>query len=183
MRKLKGNKTFFLTATIPQEIYDIISAFDIKKSLGPNSIPVYILKISNNFFSNKLTDIINLSFRTGIFPDLCKLAKVIPIFKEDNPLLCENYRPISLLPIFSKIFEKVIYKRMYDFIDKNQLIYERQFGFRAKHSTKHALISTTESIKSQIDKGNYVAGVFIDFQKLLIRYIMIFYVKTCTLWL
>ena len=54
---------------------------------------------------------------------------------------------------------------MYDFIDKNQLIYERQFGFRTKHSTNHALISTTESIKSQIDKGNYVAGVFIDFQK------------------
>ena len=64
MRKLKGNKTFFLTATTQHEIYDIISAFDIKKSLGPNSIPVYILKISNNFFSNKLTDII-LSFRTG----------------------------------------------------------------------------------------------------------------------
>ena len=90
MRKLKGNKTFCLTATTPQEIYDIISAFDIKKSLGPNSTPVYILKISNHFFSNKLTDIINLSFRTGIFPDLCKLTKVIPIFKKDNPLLCES---------------------------------------------------------------------------------------------
>ena len=129
-----------------------------------NSIPVYILKISNNFFSDKLTDIINLSFRTGIFPDLCKLAKVMPIFKKDNPLLCENYRPISLLPIFSKIFEKVIYKRMYDFIDKNQLIYERQFGFRTKHSTNHALIST-EAIKAEIDNGNYVGGVFIDLQK------------------
>ena len=91
MRKIKVNKTFFLTATTPQEVYDIISAFDMKKSLGPNSIPVNILKISNNFFSDKLTDIINLLFRTGIFPDLCKLAKVIPIFKKDNPLLCENY--------------------------------------------------------------------------------------------
>ena len=127
MRKIKANKTFFLTATTPQGIYDTISAFDIKKSLGPNSIPVYIRKSSNNFFSDKLTDIINLSFRTGIFPDLCKLAKVIPIFKKDNPLLCENHRLMSLLPIFSKIFEKVIYKRMYDFIDKNQLIYERLF--------------------------------------------------------
>ena len=80
MRKIKAKKTFFPTATTPQEIYDIISAFDIKKSLGP--IPVYILKISKNFFSDKLGDIINLSFRTGIFPDLCKLAKVIPIFKD-----------------------------------------------------------------------------------------------------
>ena len=65
----KVNKIFFLTATTPQEIYDILSAFDIKTSLRPNSIPVYTLKISN-----KLTDIIYLSFRTGIFPDLCKLA-------------------------------------------------------------------------------------------------------------
>ena len=162
MRKIKVFKTFFLTATTPHEIYDIISAFDIKKSLGPNSIPMYIQKISNNFFSDKLTDIINLSFRTGIFPDLCKLAKVIPIFKKDNSLLCENYRPISLLPIFSKIFEKVVYKRMYDFIDKNQLIYERQFGLRTKHPTNHALNSTTEAIKAEIDNGNYVGGVFID---------------------
>ena len=165
MRKIKVNKTFFLTPTTPKVIYDIISAFDIKKSLGPNSIPVFILNISINFLSDKLTDIINLSFRTGIFPDLCKLAKVIPIFKKDNPLLCENYRTISLLPIFSKIFEKVIYKRMYDFIDKNQLIYERQFGFRAKHSTSHVLISTTEAIKAEIDHGNYVGGVFIDLPK------------------
>ena len=83
------------------------------------------------FFSNQFTDIFNLSFRTGVFPDLCKLATVIPILKKDNPLLCENYHPIPLLPIFSKIFEKVLYKRMYDFIDKNQLIYEQQFEFRA----------------------------------------------------
>ena len=85
------SKIIFLTPATPREIYDIISAFDIKKSLGPNSIPVYILKISNNFFSNKLTDIINLSFKTGIFPDQCKLAKIIPIFKKNSPLLCENY--------------------------------------------------------------------------------------------
>ena len=76
MRKIKVNKTFFLTATTPQEIYDIISAFDIKKSLGPNSIPVYILKISNNFFSDKLTDIINLTFRTGIFQTYANSLKL-----------------------------------------------------------------------------------------------------------
>ena len=95
----------------------------------------------------------------------CNKNLPIPIFKKDSLLLCENYRPISLLPIFSKIFEKVIYERMYDFAEQNKLIYEQQFGFRARHSTNHALISTTESIKSQIDQGNYVRGVFIDLQK------------------
>ena len=112
MAKINVNKTFFLTPATTEELFDIILAFDIKKSLGPNSIPVYILKIANSFFSNKLCDIINLSFQTCIFPDLCKVAKVIPIFKKENPLLVDNCRPISLLPICSKIFEKVIHKRM-----------------------------------------------------------------------
>ena len=165
MSQVKVKETFFLNPVSPSEVFDIIQSFDINKALGPNSIPIYILKISNNFFSEKLSDIANLSFETGIFPDLCKIAKVIPIHKKDNPLLCENYRPISLLPIFSKIFEKLIYKRMYKFIEKHNLIYKCQFGFRTKHSTTHALISTTESIKSQIDTGKIVGGVFIDLQK------------------
>ena len=62
-------------------------------------------------------------------------------------MLCVNHRPISLLSIFSKIFEKLIYTRMYSFLNNNNLIYEKQFGFRAKHSANHALISTTELMK------------------------------------
>ena len=111
------NKSFFLSPASPREIFDIILSFDIKKSLGPNSMPIYILKISNNFLSNVLADIINLSFKTGIFPDLCKLVKIIPIFKKDDPMLCINYRPISLLSIYSKIFEKLIYSRIYYFLN------------------------------------------------------------------
>ena len=92
----------------------------LKKQMGL-IVSLYILKICNTLFSEKLADIINLVFKTGIFPDLCKLAKIIPIFKKDDPLLCVNYRPISLLPIFSKIFEKLIHKRMYSFLDVNKL--------------------------------------------------------------
>ena len=142
LRNIQVKDSFFLNPASPQEIFDIILSLDLKKSLGPNSIPIYILKISNNFLSDALAEIINISFKTGIFPDLCKLAKEIPIFKKDDPLLCINYRPISLLSIYSKIFEKLIYSRMYYFLDKNNLIYEKQF--RAKHSVNHALISTTE---------------------------------------
>ena len=115
----------FLSPASPQEIFDIILSFNIKKSLGPNSIPIYILKISNNILSNVLADINNLSFKTGIFPDLCKLAKIIPIFKKDDPMLCINYRPISLLFIYSKIFEKLIYSRMYYFLNKKITLFMR----------------------------------------------------------
>ena len=137
----------------------------MNKSLGPNSVPIYIIKIYSRFFSEKLSHIINLSFATGIFPDLCKIAKVITLFKKDNELLRENYRPISLLPICSKIFEKVIYVHMYSFLTENNLIYDRQFGFRSNHSTNHALINLTEDIKSYMDRGYIAAGVFIDLQK------------------
>ena len=93
------------------------------------------------------------------------MAKVIPIFKKDDLLDYVNYRPISLLPIFSKIFEKIIYSRMYEFLELNKLIYNRQFGCRANHSTNHALLSMTESIKSFLDSGDFVAGIFIDLEK------------------
>ena len=165
LKKLKVDKTFFISPSEPQEVSEIIHSLDINKSLGPNSIPVYILKVFNNFFSENLSKIINISFETGTFPNLCKLAKVIPIYKKDNPLLCLNYRPISLLPVFSKIFEKVIYKRIFHYLTENNMIYKRQFGFRENHSTNHALISITETIKASIDTGNIVGGVFIDLQK------------------
>ena len=128
-------------------------------------VSLYILKICNTLFSEKLADIVNLVFKTGIFPDLCKLAKTIPIFKKDDPLLCVNYRPISLLPIFSKILERLIHKRMYSFLDVNKLIYNKQFGFRSNHSTSHALINTTEVIKEKLDSGFHVGGIFIDLEK------------------
>ena len=130
------------------------------KSLGPNSIPAYMMKLCNIFFSSCLLKVVNLSFAAGIFPDLCKIAKVVPIFKKEDPLKCSNYRPISLLPIFSKIFEKLIYSRMYSFLEINKLLQDKQFGFRSKHSTTHALISLTESIKNVLDKKEIVSGIF-----------------------
>ena len=80
----------------------------------------------------------------------------------ENP---SDYRPISLLSIFSKIFEKVMHKRLYEFLEKNILLYSLQFGFRSKHSTSHTLISITEMIRNTIDNGNHGSGIFIDLKK------------------
>ena len=165
LKDIRINNTFFLRPATYKETSDIILHLDLNKSIGPNSLPTFIVKLCTEFFSIYLTKILNISFTTGIFPDLCKLAKVIPIFKKDDPLDCVNYRPISLLPVFSKIFEKIIFSRMYEFLELNKLIYNPQFGFRANHSTNHALISMIESIKSFLDSGDCVAGIFIDLEK------------------
>ena len=112
-----------------------------------------------------LAALINQSFEQGIFPDKLKLGKVNPVHKKDSTDNPSNYRPISVLSIFSKIIEKLIHKRLYNFLDTFQLPYSLQFGFREKHSTIHALISLTESIKNSIDKGKFGCGIFLDLQK------------------
>ena len=160
-----SNSSFFLTPTVPGEIEKLIDALDIKKSSGPNSIPVFILKISKPFFSFWLSQLINLSFSCGVFPDILKLAKITPLHKKECKFNFRNYRPISLLSVFSKNFEKTIYSRIYPYLIKNNLIFEKQFGFRSKYSTNHALLSITERIKELVDVGNYVCGIFIDLEK------------------
>ena len=99
------------------------------------------------------------------FPDILKTAKVTPIHKKDSKLDHLNYRPISLLSTLNKIFEKVIYTRIYSHLVDNRLIYAKQFGFRARFSVNHAIVSLTERIKQLIDNGNFVCGIFIDLEK------------------
>ena len=155
----------FSAPSIPLEISDIISLLKAGKSLGPNSIPMKILKLLSPLIVFPLSQIINKSFQSGIFPDKMKLAKVIPLFKKGCPLTAFNYRPNSLLSILSKIIEKVMYKRLYKFLEKHEILCNLQPGFRASHSIDHALISLTEAIKNSLDDGKFGCGSFIDLQK------------------
>ena len=90
---------------------------------------------------------------TGVFPSVLKIAKVVPVFKKDSKLDYSNYRPISLLSNIEKILEKLMYKRLYTFLDNKNIIYDLQFGFR-QYSTSHALINITEDIRKALDDGN-----------------------------
>ena len=95
-----------------------------------------------------------------------KLSKAIPVFKEKGSNLeCSNYRPISLLSNINKIFEKLMYKRLYNFLTKHNCIYKLQFGFRKHHSGNHASIDLTENIRKALDKSEFAVGIFIDLQK------------------
>ena len=99
------------------------------------------------------------------FSDMMKLAKVMPLYKKNSPEVPSNYRPISLLSVFSKIVEKLMHKRLYSFLEKYDILHSLQFRFRAKHSTLHALISLNEPAKLTIDEGMFGCGVFIDLRK------------------
>ena len=127
--------------------------------------PGFPFKKIKNIFSIWLSQLANLSFETGIFSDVLKIAKVNPLHKKESKIDHHNYRPISLLSVISKIFEKLIYKRIYFYLDQKRLIYSKQFGFRANYSTNHAIISLTEHIRELLDKGEYVCGVFVDLEK------------------
>ena len=160
-----ANSSFFLSPTVPGEVVLIIDNMDMNKSTGPNSIPIIILKSFKLFFGKWLSRLVNLCFEMGVFPDILKLAKVTPLHKKESKLNLLNYRPISLLPVFSKIYEKIIYTRIYSYLTNNKLIYTKQYGFRSNYSTIHALISMTEQIRALLDCGHYVAGVFVDLEK------------------
>ena len=108
----------------------MIYSLDSHKSSSPNSIPVKLLKLLKSDISQELRDVFNMSFLTGQFSSVLKIAKVIPIHKKQSKVDYANYRPISLLSNIEKIIEKLMYKRLSDFLDVNNLIYSLQFGFR-----------------------------------------------------
>ena len=114
-----------------------------------------------NDISEQLADLFNLSFTTGTFPSLLKTAKVIPIHKKDSKLNFTNYHPISLLSNLDKILEKLIHSRL----SIKDIIYPLQLGFRQNHSTSHALIHLTETIKEALYQGRSGCGIFVHLQK------------------
>ena len=107
----------------------------------------------------------SISLDTSMLPNILKIANVTSIHKNDDPALCNNYRPISLLSNISKVFEKEIHARLSVFLSANNILYEKQFGFQNQHSTNHALIKITEKIKQVCDSAKFLCGVFLDFQK------------------
>ena len=96
---------------------------------------------------------------------MLKIAKVVALFKAGSTEELNNYRPISLLPVFDKIIEKLMHRQLYTFLEDHNILFKNQFGFRKKCSTAHSLIEITEKIKESIDSGNFGCGIFIDLKK------------------
>ena len=157
--------SLLLSPTNPQEICDIINTLDDSKSTGTCTIPTRLIKVARAQISIPFSEICNLSFQEGISPEKNKIAKLIPIHKKGSIKDVNNYRPISLLPTFSKIMEKLVANRLNTYLELHNLIYPDQYGFRSGCSTTHSLISITENIKKTIEEKTFGCGVFIDLKK------------------
>ena len=153
---------FFCIPTPPAEINNIIIHSKSKKSTGFDNIDSYIVKQIAPQIVNQLANIFNKSFLTGIVPSKLKIAKVIPLYKTKDPA---HYRPISLLPFFSKILERLMHNRLYNFLTEHNILSMNQFGFRKNYSTFLALMDLVDNISKNIDDGNYSIGIFLDLSK------------------
>ena len=142
-----------------------IEGLESKKSSGHDGISNTLLKVIKASISQSLTIIINQMLTTGIFPDAFKVSKVIPLYKKGDSSLLVNYRPISLLPTISKIFEKVIHDQLYDYFDKYNLLAEQQYGFRKQHSTEYAAVKLIDHVSKEMENGKTPTNVYIDLSK------------------
>ena len=115
--------------------------------------------------SPSITLIVNQCLTTGIFPNKLKIAKVVPVFKKGDKDLLNNYRPISMLPSISKIFESVIYNQLYEYLQEHRVITNSQYGFRKKHSTEYTAIELVDRIIEKLDRNKVPFNIYIDLSK------------------
>ena len=165
---IKGGRlteTLFLCPTYEEEIANIIKNLKCGSAAGWDEISTKIVKSSCFHIRVMLRHLFNLSLLSGIFPNELKITRVVPLFKSGDPQHFSNYRPVSILPIFSKILERLVYNRILSHINSHNLLYCNQFGFRNEHSPNLAMICLVDNILNALEKGEYVLGLFLDFSK------------------
>ena len=144
-----------------------LAFFALKTNKSPGHDKFYVNFIRKLYHALKiqLMNYFSLSLKKGIFPEKVKIAKVSPIFKKGNKSILSNCRPISVLPCFSKNLERIMCNRLYAFLAENNILFNRQFGFRSDHSTEHALLELIDQIGNLFNDKSYFLGIFIDLSK------------------
>ena len=159
LRTFTKRTTFHNTLTYVKTTW---SLNDHKSSLG---IPNKLIKIAAQPSSIPLTYIYNHSIETGIVPDILEVSQVSPVYKGGDATDPSNYQPIATLSPFGKVLERLVYNQLYSFIDKRQIMYKYQFGFRKGYSTEQAILEITDNLKLATDKGQITCGLFLDLSK------------------
>jgi hypothetical protein len=159
------SNSFYLTEVTEIELCNVVNSLKSKSSSGFDGLSVKNLKLIFPFISKALLMIINKSFTSGLFPDIFKIARVIPIYKGGDFTQMLNYRPISILSSFAKILERLMFNKMSSFIVKYHLLSNSQFGFRKGHNTELAIIHALNYITKALDNGIPTAALFVDVSK------------------
>ena len=157
--------SIFLEPTTEHEISEICASFRAGTSAGFDQVTMDVVKQTINLIIAPLTHIMNLSLSSGLVPEQMKVARVIPLFKSGTLSLFTNYRPVSVLPAFSKFLERIVYKRLDSFLNKYKILSCNQYAFRTNHSTAYALIQLYDKLSNAIDQGKVTLGLFIDLSK------------------
>ncbi len=163
-----------------EEIFTALSLLSPKKFLDYNNVSLFFIKKCINRIVNQLKHVFNLSIISGVVPSQFKIAKVVLVFKNGDPRLPDNYRPIALISNFSKILEKIIHIRLYNYLDHFNIISPSQFGFRPAHSTIHPMILFNNYISKAFNEKNMLFLYFVTYVKRLIQLIMKYLLKNYT---
>ena len=156
----------FNFATVTESVVNkIIDNLQPKSSCGWDGISPKLIKACKQIISKPLTNLINHSLTSGIFPNRLKIARVIPIFKKGEKTEFNNYRPISLLPSISKIYERIIHEQLMNYFVQSNLLFPSQYGFRPKHSTDLAAAEIIDRLTKTLDEGGKSLAIFIDMSK------------------
>jgi len=164
--KVNGPKnSFVLHDTFVEVVNMVINNLLASKSNRQNDIPTHILKLCKNSLSPFLVQIFNLCIREGTYPQSLKCTQVVPINKGGPKDLCINYRPISLLSPINKIFETLIYSRLYTYLEQNSMLSSHQYGFRMGLSGTLAIYDMQKNILQNLEKGFITCTIFCDLSK------------------
>ena len=159
------NNVFKFKEINVEKVIKTIDSLKPKTSYSTDRISNKLLKFLKNELAVPLKNIINQSISTGIFPNSLKIAKVTPLYKKDEKYLMNNYRPISILPSVSKVFERIMHDQIYQYFIDHNLFYKSQYGFRRKHSTELASLELVDRIISEMDQNKYPVNIFMDLSK------------------
>ena len=159
------NKRFEFQAISIEAVMQAIDSLKPKTSYGCDRMTNKLVKFLKFELAPPLTSIINQSMSYGLFPDSLKIAKVTPLYKKDENYLMNNYRPISILPSVSKVFERVMHNQIYQYFTSNSLFYKSQYGFRKGHSTEFAALELIDRITIEMDKNKLPINIYMDLSK------------------
>ena len=149
----------------PKEIYTILGRLKNVKATGVHLISNFVLKAVKDNMAPSLTGLFNAAIKAKIFPDDFKIARVAPIFKNGETDNLGNYRPIFISSSIARVFEKLLYKQLHDFLIENKVLTTKQWGFRSLRSTGSALIDCSSNWLLNVDRGENNLTVFLDIKK------------------